>query len=96
MSCHDRRCPLCVLSQGGDVMQRLTSSDRVRYPRVGCHATSDVVRPCVLPKGDDGMPRPTPSYRVCYSMAVMSCHAQRRLTVRVVLGRLWHATPNVI
>ena len=34
MSCHARRCRLCVLSKGGDVIPRPTSFDRACIRRV--------------------------------------------------------------
>ena len=46
-----------------------------------CHATQDVLRLCMLLNGDDIMPHPTSFDRVCCPKAVMSCHAQRSLTV---------------
>ena len=33
---------------------------------------------------------------VCCLKAVMTCHAQCRSTVRVVQGRLFHATPDIV
>ena len=68
-------------------MPRLTSSDRVCYPRVECHAMSDVVRLCVLPKGGDVMPRLMLSDRACSPRAFISYHAGGRLTVCAVQGR---------
>ena len=42
------------------------------------------------------MSRPTSFNCVCCPKTVMSCHAQRRLIVCAVQGRLCHATPNVV
>ena len=44
----------------------------------------DIVGLCVLPKHDDGMQGLMSSDHVCCPKALMTCHAQRRLTVRVV------------
>ena len=65
-------------------MPRLTSYDRVCYPRVECHAMSDVVRLCVLPKGGDGMPHLTSFDGMFCQKAMMACHARRCSTVCVV------------
>ena len=56
----------------------------------------DVVGLCVVPKRDDGMPCLMSFDHVCFPKAVMTCHAQRRLTVRVVQGRWFHATPDIV
>ena len=60
-----------VCAKGGDVMPRLTSSNRVFSPRVvmSCHARR--LSTSVLGKGDDGMPRPTSFDRVCCPKAVI-------------------------
>ena len=34
--------------------------------------------------------------RVCCPRSVMSCHARRRLTLRVLQGWFCHATPDVV
>ena len=39
---------------------------------------------------------PNVADRVCCSRVVMSCHARRHLIVCAVLGRVCHATPNVV
>ena len=47
-------------------------------------------------KSGDLIQCPTSSYRVCYPRSVMACHARRHLTMCDVLGRRWHATPDVV
>ena len=92
-------------------MPRPTSFDCVCCP-MACHATPevlrscvqskggngmpDVVRPCALSKGDDGMSCLMSFDHVYCPKAVMTCHAQRRPTVRVVQGRWFHATPDIV
>ena len=69
-------CPRVVMSC--HTRRRLTvCAVQVRW----CHAMHDVLRLCVLPSDDDIMPHPTSFDRVCCPKAVMSCHAQRSLTV---------------
>ena len=67
-------------------MPRSMSFSHVCCPTAMIYATPDVVRPSVMSKGGDGMSRLTSFDRVCCPKAVMSCPAQRRLTVRVVQG----------
>ena len=56
----------------------------------------DVIGLCVLPKRDDGMQGLMSSDHVCCPKAVMTCHAQRRPTVRVVQGRWFCAMPDIV
>ena len=56
-------------------------STKYVFQEQGWHATPDVVRPCVQCKDGDGMSCPTSFERVRCPKVVMSCHAQRRLTV---------------
>ena len=70
-----------MLSKGGDVIPRPTSSDCACSPRavMSCHARRRL--PSGHSKGGDVMPRPTSYDRACSLRAVMSCHARHRLTI---------------
>ena len=94
MSCHARRCRVCVLSKCGDVMPCSTLTAVCVVQGRGCHATPDVTDRVCCPRAV--MSCHAQHYRLCVLSKGSDVMPHPMLPYMcVVLGQRYHSTPDI-